>query len=525
MDLLKNPFHVLAVTPWDSKESIIEAAEERSLMGDPVECSNARSILIHPQKRISAEIAWLPGIFPLRVPEVLSFLQNEIRDLPKLHEFTPMAQANLLAAGLGKIPEDLYVIWITRLSETFEAIDVEDLLITFNRARSEGGFVNISDLDVVQREIQKRREYFRLSLKASLDRLPTSKLIDVMESLAASPSFLLTDDLIDLYEMEAALFFDKEKANIATLADKMQKLADLQTTNLALNIMINRLVEVVKNWMRVAGPIQVNYKKRGRTHRESRNIGIIIQQLAVFLYQNHGKLDHSVRVNKILKDYFSEVDEIQEIAAKDDKIFRNIAEQKKEWADDITFEADLGRSIEDRIRISPEGIEYEGQCWPLDSITRLRWGEVRFQNGIFARTEYAVFWGDDASLTSCSFREESVYVRMTGCLWRAIGLRLLSECLQALSEGKSRTFGKIIVDDSGVRIPAGRWFSGEKLEYCPWSEANVWNEEGVFCVGTGYGKNYVALPYLQEDNIHILEVMLKTSLESGTNRLSDLLHV
>ena len=64
MDLLKNPFHILGATTQDHRHRIIELAEERSLLGDANECEESRSILITPSRRISAEVAWLPGVDP-----------------------------------------------------------------------------------------------------------------------------------------------------------------------------------------------------------------------------------------------------------------------------------------------------------------------------------------------------------------------------------------------------------------------------------------------------------------------------
>ena len=61
MDLLQNPFHILTATTRDNRQRIMALAEERALLLDPNECTQARSDLIHPRKRLSAEIAWMPG--------------------------------------------------------------------------------------------------------------------------------------------------------------------------------------------------------------------------------------------------------------------------------------------------------------------------------------------------------------------------------------------------------------------------------------------------------------------------------
>jgi hypothetical protein len=72
MDLLQNPFHILTASPRDNRRRIMELADERSLLHDSSEVMEARSDLTNPRKRLSAEIAWLPGIGPKRAGEVLS---------------------------------------------------------------------------------------------------------------------------------------------------------------------------------------------------------------------------------------------------------------------------------------------------------------------------------------------------------------------------------------------------------------------------------------------------------------------
>ena len=67
MDLFSNPFHILGASTRDNRHRISELADERSLLFDPNSCMEARSDLTNPRKRLSVEVAWLPGIAPNRV--------------------------------------------------------------------------------------------------------------------------------------------------------------------------------------------------------------------------------------------------------------------------------------------------------------------------------------------------------------------------------------------------------------------------------------------------------------------------
>jgi hypothetical protein len=62
LPILRNPFHVVGVCPRDNRQRIVEAAEERSLTLDADVCARARADLTNPRNRLSAELAWLPGM-------------------------------------------------------------------------------------------------------------------------------------------------------------------------------------------------------------------------------------------------------------------------------------------------------------------------------------------------------------------------------------------------------------------------------------------------------------------------------
>ena len=99
MDLLHNPFHILNASPRDNRRRIMELADERSLLLDSSESLEARSTLTTPRKRLAAEVAWLPGIGPKRAGELLSLLESLPAELFAVDKLSPIARANLLAAG------------------------------------------------------------------------------------------------------------------------------------------------------------------------------------------------------------------------------------------------------------------------------------------------------------------------------------------------------------------------------------------------------------------------------------------
>ena len=83
----------------------------------------------------------------------------------------------------------------------------------------------------------------------------------------------------------------------------------------------------------------------------------------------------------------------------------------KKWEDEITYEANLGIILKKKIRISPAGIEWEGQLWTLDSITRI--GFCIFShsvNYIPVGTNYTVSFGTRSKRLSIDLRKKNIYL-------------------------------------------------------------------------------------------------------------------
>ena len=104
MDPLHNPFYILEVTQRDNKQRIIEQAEEQSLLSDPDKCHNLQNILIFPRKRIFAEMAWLPGVPPEKVYDILVLLTSSAGNCIGSRMPASITPVDSLAAVLSRMP-------------------------------------------------------------------------------------------------------------------------------------------------------------------------------------------------------------------------------------------------------------------------------------------------------------------------------------------------------------------------------------------------------------------------------------
>jgi hypothetical protein len=300
--------------------------------------------------------------------------------------------------------------------------------------------------------------------------------------------------------------------------------------------MVNQLIQVVKNWDTVAQPIQVSTKSRGLDHDASHRVAGLVRGLAIHMFNEHGKLDFSQQLTNMLQEVFAEVGEVAERTAEDADALGEIAEQRvrliedaknkaEEWRREITYEADVGAIFKDKLRISPEGIEWKGRRWDLDSISRVRWGGTRHSvNGIPTGTTYSIIFGNGSNYASIELKKEAIYSNFIDRLWRAVGVRLLTEYLEGLRDGKKYRFGSAVMSDHGMELERKKLFGSNERVFCRWGELVIWNGAGVFCIGKKEDKKLAAaFSYQEEDNIHVLEAAIRMFWKRGGDRLSCLL--
>ncbi len=229
MDLLQNPFYILAATQRDNLHRIMELAAERSLLLDTDECITAQATLTNPRKRISAEMAWLPGVSPERVYDILLLLESsvgnrlasddttssapvdslitvlfrvpyakkstiadevlealklskgdfiEVSEFLGIHTLTPIARANLLTARLLRLSDytpDIVAEWILAIVQAFENINPAEVLAILNEERRVSGFPEITDFSTIETEMQNLRLYYRHVIKSTLENILTAK--------------------------------------------------------------------------------------------------------------------------------------------------------------------------------------------------------------------------------------------------------------------------------------------------------------------------------------------------------------
>ena len=336
--LLQSPFAVLGATTRDDRRCIVELSEEKALELDSDVCQKARSDLTNPRTRLGVEVAWLPGVSPRRVAQLVDNLIQHPMTVREESGLPTLAHLNLMTSAIEVVSgdhdsEDLtrFILEIANLAENLYP---KDVLRDINEYRAISGFPEVRVLEQIEGELAERKRYFRNAIKGALDRLPPQKLIEVVTNVVdlataggknSAPG--LIDDLVDSYEVEVQGVLQKEAENIRKIIKAAKGAAG--SDEAAVKCYVDKLDIVARNWDKIVQPIQLSSKVRGIIHETSRNLAYEIRELAIDLFNNHNMLAQSQRLMRLIQEIFSEVPEISERVAQDADALSNIASDRK----------------------------------------------------------------------------------------------------------------------------------------------------------------------------------------------------
>ena len=345
MDILKNPFHILGATTRDNRHSIMELAEERSLLSDADECMEARSTLIHPRRRISAEVAWLIGVDPVLSNEMLRHLDSPNQNLLNITGLKHITRANLLTTGLSRLSNlssANLVEWILAIAQASEVINSQTVHAILNEDRRASGFPEITDQSAIDDEIRNQKRYYSQTITSILENLSVNARARVMTLLLETSTSngryqcpILIKDLIPAYELGVQDSLEQKQRIIEAQDPELRAMADATNSETTLIAIVDQLLGSVREWDALAQPIQLSQRSTGQRHDASFEMAWHFRKLAADLFREYQKPVFSRKILNTLKDVFSEVPEITE---------------------DLT--EDL-RSLEERIRLERSVVQFE----------------------------------------------------------------------------------------------------------------------------------------------------------------------
>lgn len=495
--------------------------------------------------RLAAEVAWLPGVSPSKAEELIAKLEANPLKTVELPGLPTLAHINLIAAAFeltgtydfAQLQPPEAANFIQTFAHLMEAIDPGEIFRDINEDRAVSGFSEVQSVALIEAELAQIRRKHRNAVKDGLNRMRPAELVATMTELVRTDTdngecqaAAFIDDLVDVYQDETKGFLQQETEKLLKLLANARTVASNGSGDVA--PIISKVGEVARNWVRVAEPIQLSLKSRGLDDELSQRIAYPIRNLGYDLFKDHGLLDQAQRVTQILQDLFAYVPDIAARVQSDAEGIQEIVAQREtaahkqaEWAEKITYRTEIGLLFKDKLSISPDGITLKDRHYPLESITRIRWGGVRHSvNGIPTGTIYTVAVGDNHSEGVMTLKDSSKYGTFIDKLWQAVGVRLMGEMLSTLRSGKQLIFGDATVDDLGVTLLKRRVLSANERVHCDWWHIKIWSADGNFYIASKEdNKTYSSMSYIKTPNAHLIEHMIRLSFKNPKKKLSALL--
>ncbi|MBS0243688.1 MAG: hypothetical protein JSS20_16040, partial [Proteobacteria bacterium] len=340
--LHRSSFAMLGVTTRDDRRRIVELAEEKSLELDHEVCQKARSDLTNPRTRLSAEIAWLPGVSPRKATQLVDALLYHPMRVRQESGLPTLAHLNLMASAFETVKDDHdsddLANFIQELANLAEDLRPEEVLRDINEDRAVSGFPEVKTLEQIEEELTERKRYYRNAVKDMLNRLPSATLVQVMTDTVAhatsggedhAPG--LVDDLVDSYEVETQSALQSGVESIQRLIQSAKESG--QSGEAAVRQIVDKIESSTRSWDKIAQPIQLSAKARGTDHELSSNLGWAIRGLALDLFNQHDMLSQSQRLTALLQEAFAEIPEISERVKQDLDALDDIASDRGKLAD------------------------------------------------------------------------------------------------------------------------------------------------------------------------------------------------
>ncbi|MBP7509742.1 MAG: hypothetical protein KA807_18155, partial [Prolixibacteraceae bacterium] len=191
MNIFENPFYILGATPLDSRRKINEFADDKSLLLNTAEITEARDILINPSKRLAAEIRWFPGLSKEQTSEILGLIADlqagNRTEEPNIFEWNTLANLN---AKLYAFPyrelKDIFKAkyLILEISRLYESISIKELTDDINHDRKIGGLPSISGTTEIEEAIRDYRDDIKKTISQALSKLTQEQNIELITMLA-----------------------------------------------------------------------------------------------------------------------------------------------------------------------------------------------------------------------------------------------------------------------------------------------------------------------------------------------------
>lgn len=530
MNLFQNPFYIIGVSTRDSKQAIVEACDAKSLTVD----AELSTVLTQPRKRLSAELAWLPGLSPARALGLIEKLGKDPKSfLASLNGVNPLARCNALVTYLEhhKPKEESQINGLLiEIAQSFDQIDFTSLLAVINEDRQIAKIPVIQDVENIKQEMQTRREYMIGTMKNCLNntKAPDKVLTEIVAKTTSDGKQhppLLVEELTDKYQIEVQKYLDQLVGQIRNVISNIEKqpkkMFEYQMPN---------LYKYLKAWDQIAQPIQLIHHSKGLDDSHSKELAQDLRGLAITMANTYEMHSEAKQITKVVAEIFKELPQFAEmvfedLTALDDIINRKTKskEEERKWREECSLDIEFGTIFKKRLTITPEIIRFKNEQIPTTEVTGVRWGATATKHSVnFIPTgttySFSIRISSNQKAIHVEPPDQSLYNMIVERIWKAMCVRLFSDTLRRLSDGDHVNFGNgdAIVNKNGIILKKHKIIGRSEPVLCKWENLSISNGNGTFIIEASADKSIgTELSYKDVDNVHILEAILRFLWKDG----------
>lgn len=353
MELKNNPFYILGVSVDANRREVIEAAEEKGFFLDAEICAEAQNTLINANKRLAAELGWFVDLDDMQLEAIKTAIGASQEISTDGLESVSRLTAVVHNLGILDKEEDPYLLGysVSEINEAFRGLTPDEILESINLHREKAGFAACSNQEIIQAINEKRAEIKQI-IADKLGVLSDEEYIELAsilgEKMVANNKVdnTIISDAIDSYEIRIQTLLEDRTARIKGLiADYRNNLSEVSVLKL------QRLITIVKEWDKLAQPLQLKSQASGLPHRISEEIGNQMRDLAVDLHNDEGKSEEALLITNAMKDVFAELINLNDKFSEDADTLKNLISGQK-YAGEINVDMEniesAGKLIQDR---------------------------------------------------------------------------------------------------------------------------------------------------------------------------------
>lgn len=351
--LEQNPFYILEVSPNEKRASIISKAEEKAFFADSNECEEAQAKLLNPEKRLSAELNWFYEISIEKMADIHNCI-SESKEIA-FDDLTEISRLNAVLHNFSLSNYDDYFelgYAILEIDELYNNVNITDFLTTINTSRQQSGLREVLE-DELEREFNKKRDQIRQLISDKTINLNDEDYIDfitmIAEKCIADEDYndgIVISDIVDQYEIKTQDLVEEAADEIYSHIERIKEISNDE----AIEDNINGLIRRVKKWDRLVQPLQLKSMASGVAHGGSQDVGREVHEFSVWLHNEKGLSDVSLRLIDAMKPIFAELGELAAVFESDSNALTTIIRGNKE-AEQAVAEMDSLKASADSLKV------------------------------------------------------------------------------------------------------------------------------------------------------------------------------